>query len=102
LFLPIAVITAAHLRYLCPSLTFFRERFFAEASALGKKGSKTVRVTAAVYEGFTPLNRSLTHSHWAGLRKYTSPFGLALPYVFVKQSGPPCHCDLLVLAWLEQ
>ena len=59
---------------------------------------KTVRVTAAVYQGFTRLNPGLTHWHWADLRKHTKPFGLALPYVFVKQSGLPCHCDLLVLA----
>ena len=32
--------------------------------------------------------------HWPGLRSRSQPFGLAAPYVFIKQSGPPCHCDL--------
>ncbi len=31
---------------------------------------------------------------WPGLRSRSRPFGLAAPYVFIKQSGPPCHCDL--------
>lgn len=40
------------------------------------------------------MNRSLKHHYWAGLTEYTHPFGLALGYVFDKQSGGPCHCDL--------
>jgi len=48
---------------------------------------KTVRVTAAVYQGFTRLNPSLTHWHWADLRKYTQRFRLALPYVFQSKDG---------------
>ena len=40
------------------------------------------------------MNRSLKHRHWAGLTEYTSPFGFALSYVFDKQSGSPCYCDL--------
>ena len=67
-----------------------------------KKGYKTVRVTAAVYRGFAPLNRSLTYRHWAGIRDYTYRFRSAVPYVFVKQSDPPCNCDLLIPAKLRQ
>jgi len=40
------------------------------------------------------LKKSFRHHHWAGLTKYTRPFGLALGYVFGKQSGHPCYCDL--------
>ena len=54
---------------------------------------KTVRVTAAVYRGLTGLKPGFTHRHWAGLRGRTHRFRLAAPYVFVKQSPPPCHCD---------
>ena len=54
---------------------------------------KTVRVTAAVYRGLTGLKPGFTHRHWAGLRGCTQRFRLAAPYVFVKQSPPPCHCD---------
>ncbi len=57
---------------------------------------RTVRVTAAVYRGFgsglAPL--PLTVRHRAGLRPYTSPFGLAEPCVFVKQSLGPLNCGL--------
>lgn len=31
---------------------------------------------------------------WPGFSPRTHPFGLAGTYVFIKQSGPPCHCDL--------
>jgi len=50
--------------------------------------------TAAVYRGLGGLEPAFTHRHWAGLRDRTHPFGLAVPCVFVKQSLPPCHCDL--------
>lgn len=42
------------------------------------------------------MNQSLKHHHWAGLTDYTSLFRLAISYVFDKQSGSPCHCDLLM------
>ena len=58
---------------------------------------KTIRVIAAVYRGLAPLKRSLTHRHWADLTSCTQDFSLAAGYVFVKQSGPPCHCDLRFL-----
>ena len=32
--------------------------------------------------------------YWPGFSDYTNPFGLAVTCVFIKQSGPPCHCDL--------
>ena len=63
---------------------------------------KTVRVTAAVCGGLGRLKPTLTHPYWTGLRSYTHPFGLAAPYVFVKQSDPPSHCDLLLLPRGEQ
>ena len=56
---------------------------------------KRVIVTPAVYRCFLPLNRKFTYRHWAGIRGSTQPCGLAAPYVFIKQSDPPCHCDLL-------
>ena len=51
-------------------------------------------VRPAVLRGLGPLNRTFTHRNWAGLTEYTRPFGIALSYVFDKQSGGPCHCDL--------
>ncbi len=30
-----------------------------------------------------------------GFSDYTNPFGLAVACVFIKQSKPPCHCNLL-------
>jgi hypothetical protein len=42
------------------------------------------------------LKPALTHSHWAGLTDYTKDFSLAISYVLVKQSFPPCHCDLCI------
>ena len=58
---------------------------------------RTVRVTAAVY---WDLNNKLDLKffilqHWAGVRLYTSFFNLAESCVFIKQSKPPCHCNLL-------
>ncbi|MDK2907579.1 MAG: hypothetical protein PWQ87_37 [Candidatus Woesearchaeota archaeon] len=52
---------------------------------------KRVIVTPAVYQLFAPLNRSLKYWHWADFTNYTNPFELAVGYVFVKQSDPPCH-----------
>jgi hypothetical protein len=54
---------------------------------------KRVIVTPAVYRSFAPLERSLRYRHWAGFSGYTHPSGLAATYVFIKQSGFPCHCD---------
>ena len=34
------------------------------------------------------------YRHWPGFSGRTHPSGLAATYVFSKQSGPPCHCDL--------
>ena len=34
------------------------------------------------------------YRHWAGFGDHTHPFGLAVTCVFIKQSEPPCHCDL--------
>lgn len=42
------------------------------------------------------LKESLKHHDWAGFTKYTLPFGTALGYVFGKQSGSPCYCNLLL------
>jgi hypothetical protein len=38
------------------------------------------------------LTPPLTYWHRAGVRPYTSPYGLAEPCVFVKQSAGPLHC----------
>ena len=54
---------------------------------------KRVRVTPAVYPPFTRLNPGFRYGHWAGFGHRTHPFELAVTYVFVKQSGSPCHCD---------
>ena len=56
---------------------------------------RTVIVTAAVHRGFgSDLLKALplTFRHWAGVSPYTSPYGLAETYVFVKQSPGPAHC----------
>jgi hypothetical protein len=58
---------------------------------------RTVIVTAAVHWGFglgLLKARPLTFQHWAGVSPYTSPYGLAETYVFVKQSPGPILCDL--------
>ena len=54
---------------------------------------KRVIVTPAVYGPFVLLYQVFRCPHWAGLMGYTHPFGLAAHYVFIKQSGPPGHCD---------
>ena len=40
------------------------------------------------------MKGGFTHPHWAGFTDYTNPFGVAVGYVLIKQSGPPGHCDL--------
>ena len=55
---------------------------------------KRVIVTPAVYQLFTPLNRSLKYWHWADITFYTKLRSIAECYVFVKQSFPPCNCTL--------
>ena len=60
----------------------------------GLRYLKTIRVIAAVYRCLAPLKQGLTYRHWADLTGYTQDFSLAASYVFVKQSGPLCHCDL--------
>ena len=55
---------------------------------------KRVRVTPCVYRPLAQVNPSFRYLHWPGFSDYTHPFGLAVTCVFIKQSGPPCHCDL--------
>src|SRR3989338_1454750 len=52
---------------------------------------KRVIVTPAVYQLFTPLERSLKYWHWAGITFYTKPYGLAESCVFVKKSDHLSH-----------
>lgn len=56
---------------------------------------KRVRVTPAVYGSFFQLNPEFRYPHWAGFSGNTHPYGLAAAYVFIKQSEPSSHCDLL-------
>ena len=49
---------------------------------------KKVTVTSAVYRSLDPLNRVFRYQHWAGVANHTHPFGLAVSYVFDKQSPP--------------
>ncbi len=42
------------------------------------------------------MNRGFTYQHWAGVSNRTHPYGLAITYVFIKQSEPPGHCDQLL------
>ena len=55
---------------------------------------KTVRVTAGVKRSLAQLDPGFRYRHWPGFRNRAHPFGLTVPYVFSKQSGPPSHCDL--------
>ena len=57
---------------------------------------KRVRVTPGFHRPFSRLNPGFRYRHWPGLIPRTNPFGLAGNYVFVKQSGTPCHCDLRI------
>jgi len=56
---------------------------------------RTVRVTAAVYQGFDSWLAPLLLPFWhrAGFRPYTSFLNLAESCVFVKQSLPPILCQ---------
>ena len=40
------------------------------------------------------MNPGFTDRQWPGFGPRSHPYGLAGTYVFIKQSGPPCHCDL--------
>ena len=40
------------------------------------------------------MESGFRYRHWTGFRSRTHPFGLAASCVFIKQPGPPCHCDL--------
>jgi len=55
---------------------------------------RTVRVTAAVYQGLDSMRTHLLLAFWhrAGFRPYTSFFNLAESCVFDKQSLPPIIC----------
>jgi hypothetical protein len=55
---------------------------------------KRVIVTPAVYQLFTPLERSLKYWHWADITFYTKLYSVAESYVFVKQSDHLCYCTL--------
>ena len=59
---------------------------------------KRVIVTPAVYRSFVRLYPGFRYRHWAGFSDHTHPFGLAVTYVFVKQSDLPSHCDQTWLA----
>lgn len=60
----------------------------------GLRYLKTLRVRAGLQRGFFWLKPDITHRQWPRLIGYTKPFDLAANYVFIKQSGFPCHCDL--------
>ena len=51
-------------------------------------------VRPAVWWVLALLKESLKHHYWAGLTGYTSLFRFATGYVFDKQSGGPCYCNL--------
>src|SRR5579883_2585883 len=53
-----------------------------------------VRVTPGVKRPLALLNEGFRYRHWPGFSDCTHPFGLAVICVFIKQSGPPCNCDL--------
>lgn len=55
---------------------------------------KRVRVTPGVNWPLARLNPSFRYQHRPGFSDYTHPFGLAVACVFIKQSRPPCHCNL--------
>ena len=41
------------------------------------------------------MDPALTDRHWPGFTNRTQTYVLAVCYVFIKQSGPPSHCDWL-------
>ena len=43
------------------------------------------------------IHQSLTYRHWAGVSPYTSPYGFAETWVFVKQSVEPFRCEFPTL-----
>jgi len=53
-----------------------------------------VRVTPGASRPLSRLDPGFRYRCWPGFRSRSKPFGLAASYVFIKQSGPPCHCDL--------
>ena len=52
--------------------------------------------TPGLQRRFAGLDPGFTDRQWPGFGPRSHPFGLAGTYVFIKQSGPPCHCDLRV------
>jgi hypothetical protein len=61
---------------------------------------RTVRVTAAVYQGFNSMLSHIlfTLRHRAGIRPYTSCFYFAKSCVFTKQLPLPCSCHTPISA----
>ena len=55
---------------------------------------KRVRVTPGVKRPLARLDPGFRYRHWPGFNGYTHLFRLAAICVFIKQSGPPSHCDL--------
>ena len=47
------------------------------------------------------MNPGFTYRQWPGFGPRTHPYGLAGTYVFIKQSGPPSHCDLRFQAYAQ-
>ena len=78
-----------------PSLTF--PDFPAYGQILLRQSNVTLR-ESELLPAFTgpsaQLNPSFRYLHWPGFSDYTKDFSLAVTCVFIKQSGPPCHCDL--------
>ena len=50
--------------------------------------------TPGLQRRFAGLDPGFTDRQWPGFGPRSHPYGLAGTYVFIKQSGPPCHCDL--------
>ena len=98
MFQQIARFSLLVLPYLSISLNYAFRAFLSFCRRENRKAAfvhlKKVIVTSAVWWVLALLNESLKHHYWAGLTDYTSPFGFAIGYVFDKQSGSPCHCDL--------
>ena len=57
---------------------------------------KKVIVTSSLHRCLGPLKRALTCRQWEGLRNRTCPCGLAIPFVFIKQSSISSQCPLVV------
>jgi len=56
-------------------------------------GLRMAEFTPGLQRRLARLNPGFTYRQWPGFSPRTNPCGLAGTYVFVKQSGPPCHCD---------